>query len=96
MQADSLPAELAGKHGVYRGFQVAHSKESAWNAEDTRGEPSIPRSGRSPGEENGNPLQFSCWENPLDRGAWWATVHGVVDSDMTEHVHTHGIYKMQT
>ena len=37
---------------------------------------SIPGSGRSP-EGNGNPLQYSCLENPMDRGAWWATVHGV-------------------
>ena len=36
-----------------------------------------PGSGRSPGEGNGNPLQCSCLENPMDRGAWWATVHGV-------------------
>ena len=46
----------------------------AYNAEDLG---SIPRSGRSPGEENGNPLQCSCLENPMDRGAWWATVDGV-------------------
>ena len=39
---------------------------------------SIPRSGRSPGEGNGNPLQYSCLENPMDRGAWQATVYGVV------------------
>ena len=38
---------------------------------------SIPRSGRSAGEGNGNPLQYSCLENPMDRGAWQATVHGV-------------------
>ena len=38
---------------------------------------SIPRSGRSPGEGNGNPLQYSCLENPIDRGAWQVTVHGV-------------------
>ena len=38
---------------------------------------SIPGSGRSPGEGNGNPLQYSCLENPMDRGAWQATVHGV-------------------
>ena len=38
---------------------------------------SIPRQGRSPGEENSNPLQYSCLENPMDRGVWWATVHGV-------------------
>ena len=36
--------------------------------------------GRSPGEGNGNPLQYSCLENPVDRGAWWATVHGVAKS----------------
>ena len=39
----------------------------------------IPGSGRSPGEGNGNPLQYSCLENPLDTGAWWATVHGVAN-----------------
>ena len=38
---------------------------------------SIPGSGKSPGEGNGNPLQNSCLENPMDRGAWWAAVHGV-------------------
>ena len=38
---------------------------------------SIPGSGRSPGEGSGNPLPCSCLENPMDRGAWWATVHGV-------------------
>ena len=38
---------------------------------------SIPGLGRSPGEGNGNPFQYSCLENPMDRGAWWATVHGV-------------------
>jgi len=41
---------------------------------------SIPESGRSPGEGNGNPLQYSCLENPMDGGAWWATVHGVAKS----------------
>ena len=45
---------------------------------------SIPGSGRSPGEGNGNPLQYSCLENPKDRGAWQATVHGVAESDATE------------
>ena len=39
--------------------------------------------GRSPGEGNGNPLQYSCLGNPMDRGAWWATIHGVADLDMT-------------
>ena len=50
-------------------------KESARNAGDRD---SIPGSGRSPGEGNGNPLQYSCLGNPMDRGAWWATVHEVV------------------
>ena len=45
---------------------------------------SIPGSGRSPGEGNGNPLQYSCLENPTDRGAWWATVLGIAESDTTE------------
>ena len=40
----------------------------------------IPGLGRSPGEGNGNPLQYSCLENPMDRGAWWATAHGVTKS----------------
>ena len=50
------------------------SKASACNAGDPG---SIPWLGRSPGEGNGNPLQYSCLENFMDRGAWWATVHGV-------------------
>ena len=50
---------------------------SAWNAGDPG---SIPGLGRFPGEGNGNPLQYSCPENPMDRGAWWATVHGVAKS----------------
>ena len=45
-----------------------------------RGSGSIPGSGRSPGGGHDNPLQFSCLENPMDRGAWWATVHGVTKS----------------
>ena len=47
------------------------------NAEDVG---LIPGSGRSPGEGHGNPLQYSCLENPTDRGAWWATVHRVAKS----------------
>ena len=42
-----------------------------------------PWSGRSPGEENGNPLQYSCLQNPMDRGAWWATVHRVTKESVT-------------
>ena len=54
------------------------------SARDTKDVGSIPRSGRSPGVENGSPLQHSCLENLMDRGAWWATVHGVTKSDKTE------------
>ena len=52
-------------------------KASACNAGDLG---SVLGSGRSPGEGNGNPLQYSCLENPMDGGAWWATVHGVTKS----------------
>ena len=54
------------------------------NAGETGDVGLIPGSGRSPGEENGNPLQFSCLENPMDRVAWWATVHRVAESDAAE------------
>ena len=66
-------------------------KESTCSAGDPG---SIPGSGRSPGEENGNPLQYSCLENSMDRGAWQATVHGVAKSqtrlnDSHLYIHTY-------
>ena len=63
-------------------------KESACNTGDLG---SIPRLGRSPGVGNGNPLQYSCLENPMERGGWWATVHGVTKSwtRLSRHAHTH-------
>ena len=54
------------------------------NAGDVRDAGSIPASGRSPGGGHGNPLQYSCRENPMDRGAWQATVHRVAESDTME------------
>ena len=57
------------------------------NAGDIRDMGLIPRSGRSPGEGNGNP-QYSCLGNPMDRGAWWATVHESKELDTTEQAFT--------
>ena len=60
------------------GFSSAsNSKESACNEGDLG---SIPGLGRSPGGGNGTPLQYSCLENPMDGGAWWAIAHGVAKS----------------
>ena len=59
------------------GLSSSDGKESAFNVGDLG---SLPGSGRSPGEGNGNPLQYSCLENPMDRRAWWDTVHGVSKS----------------
>ena len=73
----------------------SESKESSCNA----GEPgSSPGSGRSPGKGNGNPLQYSCMENFMDRGAWWAAVLGVAKSrtrlsDFTFTLHFHALEK---
>ena len=64
-------------------------KESACNVGDPG---SIPGSGRFPGEGNGNPLQYSCLENTMDRGAWWATVHGVTKSWTQLSMRTHTTY----
>ena len=67
---------------VMRGFPGSSSgKESACDEGDPS---SVPGSSRTPGEGNGNPLQDSCLENPKDRRAWGALVHGAAESDMTE------------
>ena len=87
-QVDSLPLVPPGKYLdilVLRCEYVllqsfcgsSDSKESACNAGELG---SIPGSGRSPEEGNSFPLQYSCLENPVDRGAWWATVHEVTKS----------------
>ena len=77
---------LGGALGVL--YEVTHlgsvGKDSASNAGDTGDVCSIPGLGRSPGEGNDNPLQYSCLGNPMDT-AWWVTVHGVTkESDMAE------------
>ena len=62
-------------------------KNQPASAGGTRDASSVPGLGRSPGEGNGNALQYSCLENPSDRGAWWATYipYGQKESDVTEH-----------
>ena len=67
---------LKSQKGFPGGSEV---KASACNAEDLG---LIPESERSPGEGNGNPLQYSCPENPMDGGAWWSTVHGVAKNQI--------------
>ena len=63
-------------------------KESAASARTAEYEDSIPELGKSPAEGNGNPLQYSCLENPMDREAWQVTVHRVAESHTTEHTCT--------
>ena len=60
------------------------------NEGDIGGAGSIPGSGRSPGGGNGHPLQYDCLGNPMDRGAWWAIVHGVAkETQLSEHSTAH-------
>ena len=73
-------------------------KESACNAGDSGNTGSIPESRRSPGRGNCTPLQYSCLENPKDRGSWWATVLRVIKSStwLSAHTHTHTHIKTHT
>ena len=64
-------------------------QESACNAGDTGAMGLIHKLGKSPGEENGNPLHYSCMEKPMDGGAWRATVHGVTKSGTQLSMNTH-------
>ena len=67
-----------GSAGEYQADEQAGVARLRWRVS------SVPESERSPGEGNGTPLQCSCLGNPIDRGAWWATVHGIAkESDMT-------------
>ena len=87
-----LCGDLNGKEIPKRGdicvqwaYQVAlAAKNLPANAEAAGDMCSIPESGTFPGEGHDNPLQYSCLENPMDRGAWWTTVYGNTESDTTE------------
>ena len=75
----SSPSRVAGSCwlSILKQSGGSEGKESACNVGDLGSNPGL---GRSPGEGNGNPLQYSCLENPMARGAWWATVHGAANS----------------
>ena len=66
---------------IFQASQLAQSVKNLPAMQEMQADPtSIPGLGRSPGGGQGSPLQYSCLENPTDRGAWWATVHGVAKS----------------
>ena len=76
----SRPLEFGGQERIDWGFPGgASGKESGCQCKNM-GHGSIPGSGKSPGGDPGNPLQYSCQENPMDRGVWWAAVHKVAQS----------------
>ena len=77
----NIKVRLYTAHILFWASLVAQRLKCLPGMQETQG--SIPGLGRSPGEGNGNPLQYSCLENPMDRGAWRATVHGVAESDTT-------------
>ena len=90
LQVDSLLTEPPGEPAFKSYLQPILVSGFPWwlsSKESTTcnagGASSTPGSGRSPGKGNGNPLQYSCLGNPMERGAWWAVVHGVTKSDRT-------------
>ena len=87
----ALPVALWGTGFIILALQGdfpggSDGKASAYNEGD---QGSVPGSGRSPGESNGNPLQYSSLENPMDGGAWWASPWGHKESDTTAQFHFH-------
>ena len=80
-QSPTYSLEIVAVYDCMGASQVVLvTKNMPTNAGDASDMGSIPGSGRSPGEGNSNLLQYSCLENPMDRGAWWAKVHGVAKS----------------
>ena len=79
-----MPSLLVRRKDLEASQIVLVVKKQPANAADIRDMGSIPRSRRSSGGGHGSPLQYSCLENPVDRGAWRATVHGVAESDTTK------------
>ena len=83
---------------IFMGFPGCFMEKSLHaNAGDLRDTGLIPGFGRSPGGDNGNPLHYSCQENPMDREAWWATVHSVAKSwtqlkRLSMHADSHTLY----
>ena len=83
------PEKILQKHHKYESTAITWAnlgfpsgstvKNPPANAGDSGDSGSVPGLVRSPGEENGNPLQYSCLDNPMDFGSWWATVHGVAN-----------------
>ena len=80
----SLFSNMAERTPFLRLPQCLSNKESICNVEDSGDADPIPGLERSPGGRHGNPPQFSCLENPMSRGAWWAAVHGIAKSEKTE------------
>ena len=90
---DGLWALKMSRAICIRDSQVAPMvKNPLTRAENIRDVGSVPGSGRSPGEGNHNLLQYSCLENPMDRGAWWGTVYEVAESDTTQQLSIHNIH----
>ena len=78
----------------YVGFPGGtRGKQSACQCRRRRDLGSVPGLGRSPGGGQSDPPQYSCPENPMARGPWWATVHGVAESDTTERLSTHALQR---
>ena len=77
---------------LFHPFEIPGGSDGKASARSAGDPSSVPDSGRSPGEGNGNPLQYSCLENPMDGWAWRAAAHGVTEWDTTERRHCHFLF----